>query len=95
MITGESMPVRKERGAEVFGSTVNQDNCVNVAVTSYGADSALAQIVQLVEAAQMNKAPVQQYADRLAGIFTPIIILLALLTFTVWSTLAMARIVPR
>lgn len=95
MITGESNPVHKTRGDEVFGSTVNQDNCVYITVTSYGQDSALAQIVKLVESAQMSKAPVQQYADRLAGIFTPIILILAVLTFTVWLTLSYARVVPR
>ena len=94
-ITGESNPVRREKGDEVFGSTVNQDNCLYIAVTSYGADSALAQIVRLVESAQMSKAPVQQFADRLAGIFTPIVLLVALTTFLVWYGLCESHIVPR
>jgi P-type Cu+ transporter len=93
-ITGESNPVKKEKEDEVFGSTVNQDHCLYIAVASYGADSALAQIVRLVENAQMNKAPVQQYADRLAGIFTPIILFLATLTFIIWYTLCTNHIVP-
>lgn len=93
-ITGEANPVRREKGDEVFGSTVNQDSCLYISVTSYGADSALAQIVRLVESAQMNKAPVQQFADRLAGVFTPIVLLLALVTFLVWYGLCSSRIVP-
>lgn len=94
-ITGESNPVRRDKGDEVFGSTVNQDNCLFISVTSYGADSALAQIVRLVESAQMNKAPVQQFADRLAGIFTPIILVLAVSTFFVWYMLCSSHIVPK
>lgn len=94
-ITGESNPVRREKGDEVFGSTVNQDNCLFISVTSYGTDSALAQIVRLVESAQMNKAPVQQFADRLAGIFTPIVLVLAVGTFIVWYTLCSSHIVPK
>jgi Cu+-exporting ATPase len=94
-ITGESNPVRREKGDEVFGSTVNQDNCLFLSVTSYGTDSALAQIVRLVESAQMNKAPVQQFADRLAGIFTPIVLVLAVGTFVVWYSLCSSRVVPK
>ncbi len=94
-ITGESNPVRREKGDEVFGSTVNQDNCLFISVTSYGADSALAQIVRLVESAQMNKAPVQQFADKLAGIFTPIVLILALSTFIVWYSLCSSHVVPK
>lgn len=94
MITGESNPVYKQKGDNVFGSTVNQDTCIYVSVTSYGAESALAQIVRLVESAQMNKAPVQDYADRIAGIFTPIILCLATLTFIVWLSLSLTKVVP-
>jgi Cu+-exporting ATPase len=92
--TGESLPVMKKKGDIVFGSTVNQNNLLYVRVTSLGSESALAQIVKLVEAAQMNKAPVQAYADRVAGIFTPIILLLAAMTFTVWCSLSVAHVVP-
>lgn len=95
MITGESQPVFKKKGDTVFGSTVNQDNCFYMTVTSYGSESALAQIVRLVETAQMNKAPVQQYADQLAGIFTPLIILMAFSTFLVWYSLSITHIVPK
>ena len=92
---GESVPVLKKKGDILFGSTVNQNNLLYVQVTSLGSESALAQIVKLVEAAQMEKAPVQAYADRVAGVFTPIILLLAILTFTVWCSLSLTHIVPR
>jgi Cu+-exporting ATPase len=65
-----------------------------MSVTSYGAESALAQIVRLVESAQMNKAPVQDYADKLAGIFTPIILFIASVTFITWLSLSLCHIVP-
>lgn len=94
MITGESNAVFKTKGNNVFGSTVNQDTCIYIAVTSYGAESALAQIVRLVESAQMNKAPVQDYADRIAGIFTPIILLIATITFITWLSLSYSKVVP-
>lgn len=84
----------KRKGDVVFGSTVNQNNLLYVRVTSLGSESALAQIVKLVEAAQMNKAPVQAYADRVAGVFTPIILVLASVTFVVWCGLSVAHIVP-
>lgn len=95
MITGESNPVCKEKGSSLFGSTVNQDNCIYLRVTSYGSESALAQIVRLVEAAQLNKAPVQDYADWVASIFTPCILLLAVVTFLTWLSLCESEIVPK
>lgn len=94
MITGESHPVQKKVGDAVFGATVNQTGVVYVRVTSVGSESALAQIVALVENAQMNKAPVQAYADRIAGIFTPVILVLASTTFCVWCVLSVNGFVP-
>jgi P-type Cu+ transporter len=94
MMTGESLPVFKGNGDTVFGSTVNQDNCIYVSVSSYGTESALAQIVRLVEKAQMNKAPIQDYADKIAGYFTPAILCIAVVTFIVWYSLAESGIVP-
>ena len=94
MITGESVPLLKGKGDLVFGSTVNQDSVLYVRVTSLGSESALAQIVALVENAQMNKAPVQAYADRVAGVFTPVILALASLTFIVWCSLSVTHVVP-
>eukprot|EP01031_Cornospumella_fuschlensis_P029002 gene29002-35007_t len=95
MITGESLAVFKQPGDGVFGSTVNQDNVMYMKVTSYGSESALAQIVRLVESAQLEKAPIQSYADSVAGIFTPFIILLAICTFCVWYGLCTWEVVPR
>jgi P-type Cu+ transporter len=86
--------VVKSKGDLLFGSTVNQNGCLYVEATTVGSQSALAQIVRLVENAQLNKAPVQAYADRIAGIFTPLILFLATLTFTVWSCLCLSHIVP-
>ena len=88
------MPVLKKKGDVLFGSTVNQNGVLYMRVTTLGSDSALAQIVKLVEAAQMSKAPVQAYADRLAGLFTPVILCLALVTFVVWCSLSLTHIVP-
>jgi cation transport ATPase len=95
MITGESLPVVKHIGDCLFGSTVNQGSTpLFMMVTSYGSENTLSQIVRLVEAAQMNKAPVQDYADRLAGIFTPIILVLAIMTFVIWFSLCSAHMIP-
>ncbi len=88
------MAVLKEPGDLVFGSTVNQNGCIYVRVTSVSSESALAQIVRMVETAQMNKAPVQAYADRVASLFTPAILGLAVITFVVWYSLSLARVVP-
>eukprot|EP01035_Chromulina_nebulosa_P025190 gene25190-32862_t len=95
MITGESTPVSRKKGDFLFGSTVNQNNVIYLKVTSVGSDSALAQIVKLVEDAQLNKAPIQAYADYIAGLFTPLVLLLAVITFLVWSSLSLSHIVPR
>jgi Cu+-exporting ATPase len=94
MITGESIPIHKKFNDLLFGSTVNQGGTIYMVVTTYGSESALSQIVRLVEVAQMNKAPVQDYADKLAGIFTPVILILAAVTFFTWLTLSEMEIVP-
>eukprot|EP00595_Chromulina_sp_UTEXLB2642_P003659 CAMPEP_0196761496 /NCGR_PEP_ID=MMETSP1095-20130614/748_1 /TAXON_ID=96789 ORGANISM="Chromulina nebulosa, Strain UTEXLB2642" /NCGR_SAMPLE_ID=MMETSP1095 /ASSEMBLY_ACC=CAM_ASM_000446 /LENGTH=540 /DNA_ID=CAMNT_0042111111 /DNA_START=1518 /DNA_END=3137 /DNA_ORIENTATION=- len=95
MITGESTPVSRKKGDFLFGSTINQNNVIYLKVTSIGSDSALAQIVKLVEDAQLNKAPIQAYADYIAGLFTPLVLLLAIITFVVWCSLSLTHIVPR
>ncbi len=82
--TGESLPVDKEPGAEVIGGTLNQEGLLRVRATRVGADTALAGIVRLVREAQGSKAPVQRLADRVAGIFVPIVIAVAAATFLVW-----------
>jgi Cu+-exporting ATPase len=84
MLTGESLPVEIAPGSEVAGATVNTYGRVVVEVRKVGADTALAQIARLVEAAQSGKAPVQRLADRVSAVFVPIVIVLSLLTFAGW-----------
>ena len=84
MLTGESKPVRKEVNDEVYGGTVNVGGPVCIRAVRVGADTALSQIVRLVESAQLNKAPIQGFADRVSAIFVPLVVLLALLTWTAW-----------
>src|SRR6266496_3547724 len=84
MLTGEPMPVAKKIGDEVIGATLNTTGSVTFRATRVGKDSALGQIVQLVEDAQATKAPIQQLADRVAGVFVPIVIALAIAAFVIW-----------
>jgi Cu+-exporting ATPase len=84
MLTGESLPVTKQTGATVIGATVNQTGLLRIEATRIGHDTVLAGIIRLVEQAQGSKAPVQRLADQIAGVFVPIVIGLALLTFLGW-----------
>lgn len=84
MLTGESLPVEKKIGDKVFGATFNQDGAIEIKVTQTGEGTALAQIIKTVEEAQMSKAPVQKLADKISGIFVPIVIFLAAATFVFW-----------
>ncbi len=84
MLTGESLPVEKTSGAEVAGATVNLDGALAIRATAVGSDTALAQIVRLVRTAQDSKAPIQRLADRIAGIFVPVVLVVATLTFLGW-----------
>ncbi|MFP4634386.1 MAG: heavy metal translocating P-type ATPase [Nitriliruptoraceae bacterium] len=84
MLTGESMPVEKTVGDRVAGATVNASGALTVRATAVGADTALAQIVRLVQEAQGGKAPVQRLADRISGVFVPVVIAIAVLTFLGW-----------
>jgi Cu+-exporting ATPase len=84
MLTGESVPVEVQPGSEIAGATVNAGGRLIVRATKVGADTALAQIAKLVEDAQTGKAPVQRLADRVSGIFVPVVITLALATLGFW-----------
>ncbi|KAL7280550.1 hypothetical protein ACG7TL_005482 [Trametes sanguinea] len=83
-VTGEPIPVLKQPGDSVIGGTVNGLGTFDMVVTRAGKDTALAQIVKLVEEAQTSKAPIQAFADRVAGYFVPAVISLSLLTFAAW-----------
>jgi Cu+-exporting ATPase len=84
MLTGESVPVEVEPGAEVAGATINTYGRLVVRATKVGADTALAQIARLVEAAQSGKAPVQRLADRISAVFVPVVIAISLATLGGW-----------
>ncbi len=84
MLTGESMPVSKSGGDQVFGATINGHGFVHMQALKVGKDTVLSQIVRMVEDAQVKKAPIQKLADRIAGIFVPIVIALALATLGGW-----------
>ncbi|RFZ19565.1 putative copper-exporting P-type ATPase V [Mycobacterium marinum] len=88
MLTGESVPVEKAVGDHVAGATVNIDGLLTVRATAVGADTALAQIVRLVEQAQGGKAPVQRLADRVSAVFVPVVVGVAVATFAGWTLLA-------
>lgn len=88
MLTGESLPVDKKPGDEVIGATINASGMLTIQATKVGAESALAQIIRLVEEAQGSKAPIQALADRVSGIFVPVVIGIALLTFLFWFFVA-------
>jgi heavy metal translocating P-type ATPase len=87
MLTGESAAVDKVEGDDVFGATINQQGRLEVEVTRLGGNTALAQIVKLVEEAQASKAPVQRLADRVSGVFVPVVIGIAIVTFAAWMIL--------
>ncbi|HEY7546041.1 MAG TPA: heavy metal translocating P-type ATPase, partial [Blastocatellia bacterium] len=84
MLTGESLPVEKKAGDEVFGATINKTGSFRFVATKVGRDTALRQIVRLVEEAQGSKAPIAKLADKISGIFTPTVILIAIATFVIW-----------
>ena len=84
MLTGESMPVLKEEGLNVFGATINKSGSFTFTATKIGAETALAQIIHLVETAQGSKAPIQRLADRVASVFVPTVFAIGAVTFLVW-----------
>lgn len=84
MVTGESLPVDKGPGDAVTGATINKQGMLTFEATRVGKDTALAQIIRLVEQAQGSKAPIQRLVDRVAAVFVPVVIGIALLTFALW-----------
>ncbi len=88
MLTGESMPVEKQPGDRVIGGTLNSTGAFRYRATNLGTDSVLAQIVRLMRDAQSSRAPIQKLADRISGIFVPVVIALALVTFIIWFVAA-------
>ncbi len=85
MLTGESVPVDKGPGDRVAGATINAQGVLTMRATAVGADTALAQIVRLVDEAQGTKAPVQRLADRISGVFVPAVLVVAAVTFAGWA----------
>ncbi|MGG3797739.1 heavy metal translocating P-type ATPase [Metabacillus fastidiosus] len=84
MLTGESVPVDKTIGDTVIGATINKNGFLKMKATKVGKDTALAQIIKVVEEAQGSKAPIQRMADQISGIFVPIVVGIAIITFLVW-----------
>jgi Cu+-exporting ATPase len=84
MLTGESMPVNKEAGQKVFAATINRTGSFTFRATGVGAETALAQIIRLVEEAQGSKAPIQRLADKIASVFVPAVFVVAFITFAAW-----------
>jgi Cu+-exporting ATPase len=88
MITGESMPVKKVAGDEVIGATINRQGMLTFEATKVGKETALAQIIKMVEQAQGSRAPIQRMVDRVAAVFVPVVLVIAVLAFVVWMAAA-------
>jgi Cu+-exporting ATPase len=88
MLTGESAPVAKKTGDRVIGGTINRTGALRYRATTLGADSVLAQIVRLMRDAQGSRAPIQNLADRISGVFVPVVVSIAIATFVVWFVAA-------
>ncbi|HAF62529.1 MAG TPA: heavy metal translocating P-type ATPase, partial [Anaerolineaceae bacterium] len=85
LITGESLPAKKQVGDEVIGGTINKQGVITFQATKIGKDTVLSQIIKMVEEAQSSKAPIQRLADSVSAYFVPIVIVLALITFILWN----------
>lgn len=88
MLTGESLPVGKREGDRVIGATLNKNGALRIKAEKIGRDTALAQIIKIVEEAQGSKAPIQRVADIISGIFVPIVVAIAAIAFVVWYFIA-------
>ncbi|XP_024926699.2 copper-transporting ATPase HMA4 [Ziziphus jujuba] len=95
MITGEATPIEKRTGDKVIGGTMNENGCLHVKATHVGSETALSQIVQLVEAAQLAQAPAQKLADQISRYFVPTVVTLAFLTWLGWFIPGIAGIYPK
>jgi Cu+-exporting ATPase len=84
MVTGESIPVTKEKGAQVIGGTINKEGALKIEVTRIGMNTTLNQIVQMVNDAQLSRAPIQRIADRISAYFVPAILSIGIVTFLLW-----------
>lgn len=84
MLTGESIPVDKTIGSQVYGATINKNGFIKMKALKVGKDTALAQIIKVVENAQGQKAPIQRLADKISGIFVPVVISIAIITYIIW-----------
>ena len=94
MVTGESVPNEKKAGSAVYGGTVNANGALTFRATKVGRQTLLSQIIQLVEEAQSSQAPIQRLADKISGVFVPIVISIALVTFVLWMIWPPAGVVP-
>jgi len=88
MLTGESVPVRKEKGEKAYAGTVNGEGMIEIQSSRLGKETSLGNIIRLVEEAQQSKAPIQKLADKISGIFVPTVLAIALLTFLLWGLIA-------
>jgi Cu+-exporting ATPase len=94
MLTGESMPVDKAEGENVVGGTVNQSGMILMQTTRVGKETTLARIVKLIEDAQLQKAPIQRFADKVSSIFVPCVLIASALTFVLWMSFTSTGVVP-
>jgi len=92
LVTGESIPVEKKKNDEVIGSTLNKQGSFQFKATKVGAETTLSRIIKLIEEAQTKKAPIQRFADNISAYFVPIVIFIALATFTVWFSIVQSEV---
>ncbi|DBA03460.1 TPA: hypothetical protein N0F65_002868 [Lagenidium giganteum] len=95
MLTGESKTIKKTTGDKVLGATVNVDGLFHMKVTGVDNDTMLSQIIRLVEDAQTSKAPIQAYADYVASVFVPTVLVISGITFVTWYVLCLTKVVPQ